>query len=364
MGNRQLAATLLTLFLVGCGTAPSNQPAPVSNFSTTDPTGTLAQTPDTTTADPTYADDTDPSLDPAADPAADPSLDPSLDPTADPSPSPSPSADPVIPIMDNSAAGGGGDQVIPLKNSIFKDWQATGIVAVDGQIYIAASDRTGLSRRGSALTLDAKGSWKDIGDKLLGLTHPLNSTVRGIAADTSGNLLVVEASGKVGLVTTSPKPSIKAVSTGQSGVLDVVCYSNSFFISTGTQIRKMSPDLATSESIAANLSLTGGMGVDKDGNFYCVATGQIVKIDQDGVSSVVLDNVMNAVDVAIAKDGRMVVLMNNGISVYDASGQKLKDIGGGEIGTGAAIYVDASNTIYVADTGKDRKSSQILTYSL
>jgi hypothetical protein len=366
MNNRQLAATLLTLFLVGCGASPTNTPAPLSNFGATSPTSpaataatdTTTPSADETAPDETAPDESDPGL--AGEDAS--GSDSGADPDAEPSPAPS--ADPVIPIMDNGASGGGGDQVLPLKNSIFKDWQATGIVSVDGQIYLAASDRTGLSRRGSVLTLDAKGKWKDIGDTWLGLKHPLNNTVRGVAADSNGNLLIIEASGKLGQVTTSPKPKIKTVSTGQSGLLDVVCYSNSFYVSMGNQIRKMSPDLATSESIAANLSLTGGMGVDKDGNFYSVATGQIVKITKDGVTSIVLDNVMNAVDVAIAKDGRMIVLLNNGIAVYDATGQKLKDIGGGQIGTGAAVYVDSTNTIYVADTGKDRKSSQVLTFSL
>jgi hypothetical protein len=360
MGTRQLAATLLTLFLVGCGAAPANTPAPLSNFDTSAPA----------TGDTTKVDDMDPDatgdypeegdLPEDGDTAA------GEDPDAEPSPEPSanPSDEPVVPIMDGGGGGGAGDQVLPLKNGIFKDWQATGIVAVDGKIYITASDRTGMSRRGSVLTQDAKGNWKDIGDTWLGLKHPLNNTVRGIAADSNGDMVAVEAAGKLGQLTMAPKPKIKTVSTGLSGLLDVVCYSNTFYISTGNQIRKLSPDLATSESLAVNLSLTGGMGVDKNGNFYSVATGQIVKITPDGTKSVTIDNVMNAVDVAVTKDGRLVVLLTDGIAVYDASGEKLKDIGAGQVSTGSSIYVDSTNTIYVADTGKNRKTSQILTFNL
>jgi hypothetical protein len=360
MGTRQLAATLLTLFLVGCGAAPTNTPAPLSNFDTQAP----ATGGDTTRTDETLPDEMDPDV--TGDDTTSGEDTDDFDPNAEPSPEPSasPSDEPVVPIMDGGGSNGGGDQVIPLKNGIFKDWQATGIVAVDGQIYITASDRTGMSRRGSVLTQDAKGNWKDIGDTWLGLKHPLNNTVRGIAANSSGELVAVEASGKLGQITTAPKPKIKTVSTGQSGLLDVVCYSNSYYISTGTQIRKLSPDLTTSEALAVNLSLTGGMGIDKGGNFYSVATGQIVKVTPDGTKSVAIDNVMNAVDVAVAKDGRLVVLLTDGIAVYSATGEKLKDIGAGQVGTGSSIYVDSTNTIYVADTGKNRKTSQILTFGL
>jgi hypothetical protein len=357
MGNRQLAATLLTLFLVGCGAPPANSPAPLSNFNATSPQAPAAYAPE----DPAVAtgDDTAPEED--AEVTGDETTPSDIG--ASPSPSPSPSPESVIPIMDGGNSGAG-DQVIPLKNGLLSDWQAAGIVAVDGQIYVAASDRTGMSRRGTVLTQNAKGKWQDIGDTLLGLKHPLNNTVRGIAADSSGTMVVVEASGQLGKITTAPKPKITTVSTGQSGLLDVVCYSNTFYISLGNQIRKLSPDMATSETVAANLSLTGGMGVDKDGNFYAVSTGQIHKITKDGTKSVVIDNVMNAVDVAVDKTGRLIVLLTNGIAVYDASGQKIKDIGGGQITTGSAIFVDSSNTAYVSDLGKDRKSSQILTFGL
>jgi hypothetical protein len=360
MGTRQLAATLLTLFLVGCGAPPTNPPAPLSNFGAPASAGT-------TTTETSTEPDPDLTAPDEADPGADElGSDGASEPDAEPSPTPSASAsdEAAVPIMDTGSAGGAGDQVLPLKNGIFKDWQASGIVAVDGQIYIAASDRTGLSRRGSVLTLDAKGKWKDIGDAWLGLKHPLNNTVRGVAADSSGTLLAIEASGKLGQITTAPKPKIKTVSTGLSGLLDVVCYSNTFYISTGNQIRKMSPDLSTSESVAVNLSLTGGMGVDKAGNFYAVSTGQIVKVTQDGTKSVILDGVMNAIDVAVDKAGRLVVLLSDGIAVYSPTGEKLKDIGGGQFDTAAAIYVDSSNTVYVADTGRNRKTSQVLTFGL
>ena len=105
------------------------------------------------------------------------------------------------------------------------------------------------------------------------------------------------------------------------------------------------------------------MGADKAGNFYAVASGQILKITKTGQSSVAIDNVPSAVDVAIDKNGRILVLMVDGISIFDAQGQKLKDLANGQIVTGAAIYVDNS-TIYVADTGNSRKNSQVLTFTL
>lgn len=355
MVKRPIAGVLLALFVTGCGGGAVNQPGPISNVQPVDG-GTLtpvdADDEDEDTLDP---GDTDPEPTAPGDEAPADGEAPD-DETADP--------DPTLPSV---GGGGGGDDVIPLKNSMFSDWQATGITVSSGQIYITASDRLGVSQKGTILTWTGD-KWQDVGASRIAvpllnkvsLGHKLNNTVRGIAADGMGNVAAIEAAGHIGYLAGG---KLKEIVGGPSGLLDVVATNNVFYVSLGNQIRRMSADMTSSDAIVSHLTLTGGMGTDRQGNFYAINQGSVVKITLAGEVTPVVGYVSNPVDVAVTSKGHVLVLTSTTIEEFDAAGQPVRSFGAGQIINGAAITVDEHDRIYVADSGKSKKDSQVLAFA-
>lgn len=357
MVKRPIAGVLLALFITGCGGGAVNQPGPINNLQPVD-AGALT---------PAAGDDEDEDYDDYED---EDTLDPG-DTDADPAdgdevPASDEPADPAL-TMPSVGGGGGGDDVIPLKNSMFSDWQATGITVSSGQVYITASDRLGVSKKGTILTWTGD-KWQDVGASRIAvpllnkvsLGHKLNNTVRGIAADGMGNVAAVEAAGHIGYLAGG---KLKEIVGGPSGLLDVVAANNVFYVSLGNQIRRMAADMASSDAIVSNLTLTGGMGTDRQGNFYAINQGSVVKITLAGEVTPIVGYVPNPVDVAVTSKGHVLVLTSTAIEEFDAAGQPVRSFGAGQIINGAAITVDESDRIYVADSGTSKKDSQVLAFA-
>ena len=285
-------------------------------------------------------------------------------------PSPSPSSSPTpMPSETPEFSTGGYTEAGNFKvdRDTFNEWQAIGVAVKGNTIYVAAADNkgllgTGLTKKGTVLQMDATSgqSWKDLAKGFLGLTHPIDETVKGLAVDKGNNLFAVDNTQLYSLL--SPKYSAKKAKIG-SGAIDIASEGSYLFVATSGELKKYSADLTGGSAVGSNLNFTGGICGDGKGNIYGVCGTVIKKIELNGNSTDVVTNIdYSAIDVAVDNAGNIFVLSEDGVLKY-TNGQLVAIFGEGSVTYGASIAVDDSNNVYVADTGTSYKDSKIVKYS-
>lgn len=243
---------------------------------------------------------------------------------------------------------------------LLNDWQAKGIAVTGGTIYISASDSSGVMKKGTIIKMNASDgkNWKDLASALLGMRHPMDSTVTGMAI-SGGTILAADSTAKMYIVDAS-KGSVKVVKN--AGGSDVAAAAGSFFIANGSVERTDAG--ASSRSPLQGVSATGGIGADSMGNVYAVSGNTIKKADINGqVTDIITTDLAAPVDVAIDnRNGDIYVLEQSMIKRFTVNGQLLSQFSNGA-SKASSIAVDETGSVYVADTGNDKKDSKVIKFS-
>ena len=261
----------------------------------------------------------------------------------------------VAPAVPNTQSGS-----FKVDQSTFSSWQAKGIAAAGGTIYLTVADTKGIMQYGTIVKMnstDGKG-WKNIGTGTLGLTHPIGKTVQGIAISGS-TLIAVDSSSKVYTLDISNN---KVKTNKAVGGIDVAAGGGSVFIANGTVAKT---DTSASSSTPINgLSASGGVGADNQGNGYAVNGNTIKKVDMSGmVQDVITSDLTAPVDVASdSRNGDIYVLEQSMIKRFNLNGQLLCSFSSGA-SKPVAITVDESGCVYVADAGSSNKDSKVIKFA-
>lgn len=243
----------------------------------------------------------------------------------------------------------------------FNQWQAKGIAVSSGTIYVSAADAGGVFKKGTVVKMssaDGK-SWKDLSSSLLGLRHPIDSTILGLAV-SGGTILAGDSSGKMYSVDAS-KGSVKVLKS--SPATDVASAGGSFYVSNGSLERTDSS--ATSRTPITGMNVSGGIGADMRGNVYAISGATIKKFDATSqqVIDVVMGDIGSAIDVAADdRNGDIYVLEQSNIKRFNSNGQLLSTFPSGA-SKPVGIAADESGFIYVADAGTTYKDSKVIKFS-
>jgi len=239
-------------------------------------------------------------------------------------------------------------------------WQAKGIAVNGGTIYVTASDSNGLSKKGTVIKMNASDgkNWKDLASSFLGMRHPMDSTVTGLAI-SGGTILAGDSTAKMYVVDAS-KGSVKTVKN--AGGLDVAAAAGSFFIANGTVERTDAG--ASSRNPIPNVSVTGGIGADAMGNVYAVSGNTIKKVDVNSqVTDIITTDLVAPIDVAIDnRNGDIYVLEQAMIKRFSTNGQLLSQFSNGS-SKPVGIAVDETGCLYVADSGTSKADSKVVKFS-
>jgi hypothetical protein len=272
----------------------------------------------------------------------------------------------VNPIQfSNNGTGGSGIANTQLKSfnvdqDFFNQWQAKGIAASSGTVYVTVADNTSLFKKGSIIRMDTDSgkNWKNIGSAWLGLRHPLDKTIQGIAISGT-NLVAIDSKGS--FYNVENKQKVKSFKTGPGS--DVAVGAGSVFISNGASVEKADSS-GQGRAVIANLTVSGGIGTDSQGNLYAVSGSGVKKVDSKlTVTDVFTQGVENGLDVAIDDtNGFIYVLENSQIKRFTTSGVLTATFGNGAI-KAVSIATDELGNVYVADEGKDHKTSKVIKFS-
>ncbi|MFN8575329.1 MAG: hypothetical protein U0354_00590 [Candidatus Sericytochromatia bacterium] len=264
----------------------------------------------------------------------------------------------------NNGTGGSGVANTQLKSfnvdqDFFNQWQAKGVAASSGTVYVTVADNTSLFKKGSIIRMDTESgkNWKNIGSAWLGLRYPLDKTIQGIAINGT-NLVAIDTKGS--FYSVENKQKVKS-SKSASGT-DVAVGAGSIFISNGSSVDKADSS-GQGRTAISGLTVTGGIGTDEQGNLYAVSGSGVKKVDTKlNVTDITRQGVENGVDVAVdTKNGFIYVLENSQIKRFTMDGVLSSTFGNGAI-KAVSIATDELGNVYVADEGKDHKTSKIIKF--
>lgn len=244
--------------------------------------------------------------------------------------------------------------------ALLNQWQAKGLAVSGGSVYVTAADSSGLSKKGTVIKMnssDGKG-WKDLGSKYLGLSHPIDATVEGIAVN-GGTIMAVDSAGKVYTVDAS-NGTVKTLKSG--GGKDVAAAAGSIYIANGT-VEKTDSSASSRMPVQGIPSVTGGVGADNLGNVYAVSGTTIKKADISGqATDIITSDLTGPIDVAVdSRAGDIYVLDAAMIKRFNSNGQLLATFSSSATKP-VAIAVDESGAVYVADFGTSHKDSKIIKF--
>lgn len=240
-------------------------------------------------------------------------------------------------------------------------WQPVGLEVSGGTLYVSTIDVRNITKKGSVIKMsaDAGSEWANLGKALLGLSHPLDSSTRGLALNQSGNLLVTDKDG--GLSTVSTSGGVEKNKEAESAI-DVAAAAGTVWFSS-TRGLESSDDSGSSRSLISGVNASGGVGVDNEGNGYVCSGRAIVKAMPGGEANPIVKNYLNSpADVAIdPRNGDIYVLDSGEIKRFDKNGEFIVSFGSGALDPNA-IDLDESGNLYVSDFGRDHRSAQIIKY--
>lgn len=263
---------------------------------------------------------------------------------------------PTVPTGTPNAQAG----TFKVDQDLANSWQARGIAVAGGFIYVSASDSSGLMKKGTVIKMNATDGkkWDNLASALLGLRHPMDSTVQGLAI-SGGTILAADSASKMYTVdaTEGDVKTIKA-----AGGTDVAAGPSGFFVANGMVERS---DLSgSSRTPLGNLPASGGIGADNMGNVYAVSGNSIKKGDTSGqVFDVVTTDLAAPLDVAVDnRNGDLYVLEQTMIKRFTTNGQLIVSFANGA-SKAVAIAVDETGSVYVADAGTTYKDSKVIKFS-
>lgn len=245
--------------------------------------------------------------------------------------------------------------------ALLNQWQARGIAVSGGSVYVTAADTSGLSKKGTVIKMnssDGKG-WKDLASKYLGISHPIDATVEGIAIN-GGNIIAVDSAGKIYSVDAS-NGSVKTLKTG--GGKDIAAGAGSIFIANGT-VEKTDSSASSRMPFQGIPSVSGGVGADNMGNVYAVSGTTIKKGDPSGMATdIITTDLTMPIDVAVdSRAGDIYVLDSNMIKRFNSNGQILTTFSCGA-SKPVGIAVDEAGAVYIADAGTSHKDSKVIKFA-
>jgi sugar lactone lactonase YvrE len=276
---------------------------------------------------------------------------------------------PYVPA--GSSLGGGSSYTaegsFKVDQDTFNQWQAVNVISDGSNLYVAAVDIK-TPTKGTVIQMDTSGgAWKDLGKSFLstitlGATgYKMTKTIQGLAMDDSGNLIISDSKDQLFRMDT-PKYSVTTVKAALASALDVVSSGGNFFVATSTGIQKFDSSLAAGSAFGS-ITPSGGLGRDSQGNIYAVAGSAIQKINSSGAATEVVKDVSGALDVSVDSKGNIFVLMSDSVKFYNDKGESQGSFGSGDFTAPKAIFADSSGGVYVADSGSDHKTSQVVKFS-
>ncbi len=246
-------------------------------------------------------------------------------------------------------------------DEILNDWQARGIAVSGGSVYIAAVDKSGVSRKGTVLKMNASTGKieKNLGSSLLGLRYKLDSTLMGVAV-SGGNLYAVDSSKGLYSITTSGSDIKELKGTG---AVDIAGNNSGLFLAANGQLERSSMT-GTSRSPMNGLTATAGVGADSRGNAYFVNNTRIGMVDamSGQARDVIMQGLNGAIDVAgDGRNGDIYVLEQSEVKRFSATGQLVAQFAHGA-SKSFGIAVDETGNVYVSDFGDTSKTSKIIKF--
>ncbi len=245
--------------------------------------------------------------------------------------------------------------------STLSDWQARGLAVSGGTIYIAAVDKTGISRKGTVLKMNASTGkdYDDLGSTLLGLKHKLDSTLQGVAV-AGGNLFAIDSSKGLYSVRTSGG-DIKELKG--NGGMDIAGSNSGLYVAANGFMER-SDMTGSSRSMMNGIPASAGIGSDSRGNIYFVAGNRVGMVDSMSgqARDIASQGLQGPIDVAgDGRTGEVYVLEQTQVKRFSQSGQM---IGAFQhtAGQPSSIAIDESGNIYIADFGANSKASKIVKY--
>ena len=273
----------------------------------------------------------------------------------------------VNPIQfSNNGTGGSGLANSQLKTfkvdqDFFNQWQAKGVTATAGVIYVAVSDGRNLFKKGSIISMDAESgkSWKNIGSSWLGLRYPLDQTIRSVAANGT-NLVAIDSKGA--LYSVENKKKVKVVKSGPG--TDIAVGAGIIYIANGGSVERAESS-GEGRTVIPNLSVSGGIATDSKGNLFAICGSGVKMVEAGSINhstDVITQSISNAIDLAVDdKNGFIYVLESNGIKRFTTTGVLVANFGSGAQRP-VSITTDELGNLYVADEGKDYKESKIVKF--
>ena len=246
-------------------------------------------------------------------------------------------------------------------DEVLNDWQARGIAVSGGSVYIAAVDKSGVSRKGTVLKMNASTGKieKNLGSSLLGLRYKLDSTLMSVAV-SGGNLYAVDSSKGLFSITTS-NGEIKELKG--SGAVDIAGNNNGLFLAANGQLERSSMT-GTSRAPMNGLTTTAGVGADSRGNAYFVNSSRIGMVDATTgqARDVVMQGLVGPIDVSgDGRTGDVYVLEQSEVKRFSATGQLIAQFAHGAV-KAFGIAVDEAGNVYVSDFGENSKGSKIVKF--
>lgn len=274
-------------------------------------------------------------------------------------------------VPSGSSLGGASSYVaegsFKVDQDTFNQWQAVNVISDGSNLYVAAVDIK-TPTKGTVIQMDTSGgAWKDLGKSFLstitlGATgYKMTKTIQGLAMDDSGNLIISDTNDQLFRMD-APKYSVTTVKAALAGALDVVSSGGNFFVATSTGIQKFDSSLAAGSAFGS-VTPSGGLGRDSQGNIYAVVGSAIQKITSSGSASEVVKDVSGALDVSVDSKGNIFVLMSDSVKFFNDKGESQGSFGSGDFTAPKAIFADSSGGVYVADSGTDHKTSQVVKFS-
>jgi hypothetical protein len=244
-------------------------------------------------------------------------------------------------------------------------WQATGVAAFGSDLFITATDKSGLTFfKGTVLKMSAAdgSGFTNLGKQWLGLKYQMDPTVKGIAIDAAGNIYANDSTTFL-YALSQPAYSVQKFSAGYSDSIDIAVANNSVYVATSGGIKKYDPaSLTSGTDFAAGVTPSGGIGADPAGNLYVVTSGAIKKITTDGKVSDLITGISGAIDVAATAD-KVLVLTADGVKMYDSTGKSINSFGLGDYTNGTAISASGTD-LFVSDAGTSYLDTKIVKYSM